>query len=113
MFSFTLQLVYSPLKSLRNPCNIMLGPRLLHKGVERKVNRCRNRATIVQFVVISLVTDIWLTITGFEEQAFVILHRDASDSMSPFLHPDFAVCMLGYSLHHFAGIVYLNVKRTD
>jgi len=66
----------------------------------------------VQFVVISLVNDTCLTITRFEEQAVVVLHRDASVSISPFLHPDFAVCMLGYSMQQFAPVVYLNAKRT-
>lgn len=67
----------------------------------------------MQFVVISLVNGMCLTITDFEEPAFVVLHRDESVSMSLFLHPDFAVCMLGYSVQHFADIVYLNVKGTD
>lgn len=67
----------------------------------------------MQFVDIFLVADICLTITGFEKQAFVVLHRDASVPMSLFLHPDFAVCMLGYSVQHFARIAYLDVQRTD
>jgi len=93
----------------------MLGPRLLHTGVDRKADRCRNRPTVVQFVVRShfLGADICLTITGFEELASVVLHRDVSVSMSLLLNPDFAVCMLGHSVQHFARIVCLNVKRTD
>lgn len=50
--------------------------------MERKVNRCRIRATIAQFADISLVTGIYLTITGFEEQAFVVLQRDAPVSVT-------------------------------
>ena len=45
----------------------------------------------MQFAVVSLVTGICLTVTGFEEHASVVLHRDVSVSMSLFLHPDFGV----------------------